>query len=718
MEKYLQLNNDLLNKYENTGVIDRDKDRESTKRYFLDVLIPKMRAYIDHEDRISYLVQEGYYEPEVLELYSLDFIKSLYEQAYAYNFRFPTFMSAKKFYDSYAMKSRDGKQILERYEDRIVILALYFAKGNEARARQYVDAVMLAYQPATPTMLNAGKAARGEFVSCFILALDDSTNAIAEVTGYCMELSRLGGGVAINATDLRCASDPIKGQVGAARGVMPNMRILEDVFAAFNQLGQRSGSGAVYLNVFHGDIEEFINAKKPNADEKYRLATLSTGVIIPRIFYDLAERDAQMALFSPYDIYRVYGKRLSEISMTEMYYELLENPQIRKVKYVNTNELLNDILKTQFESGYPFIMNDDNTNENNPLKAIGRIKNMNLCTEIAQIAEVSVITDKDKPNKYGFDISCNLGSIDIHNACTLIENFETFVQVAVDMLTEVSDTTNIVNVPTVAKGNHLMHAIGLGQMNLHGHLVSQGILYGSEDAIRFADSFSEAVDYYSLLASVNIAKEKGETFYRYEDSEYASGAYVKKKIKLHVDPTPLARKAMGNVPVVTVDMWRELQALIDQYGVYNGYRCAVAPTGSISYIRSCTASVAPVNQRVEVRDYQDSRTIYIMPHLSEKTEHLYKTAYETNPLRMIDMYAAMQKHVDQAISMTLYVTDEWTTEMLARVHIYAERKGIKSIYYTRQKLTKQKKIEKLAKLKPYMSQEEFSNVEECESCSI
>ncbi|MCT6925142.1 class 1b ribonucleoside-diphosphate reductase subunit alpha [Metasolibacillus sp.] len=697
MKEYLKLNNDLLNSYSSTGILDLDKDKEATRKYFLENVNVKMRYYIDLEEKLEYLVDEGYYEKDFLEMYPFEFIKKLFKIAYSYKFRFPSFMSASKFYESYAMKSRDGQEILEKYEDRITIISLYLAQGDQDLAERAVRSIMEAYQPATPTALNSGKKARGELVSCFKLSVDDTMNSIAENIGYCLELSRLGGGVGTLLTDLRPLGDPIKGILNRASGVMPVAKLLENSFSYSNQLGQRNGSGVVYLNIFHGDIEEFISSKKPNADEKIRLATLSTGVIIPSIFFELMKRDKDIILFSPYDIYREYGKRMSEISMTEMYYELLDNPNIRKLKRVNARKLYTEIKKTQFESGYPFEVFDDNVNDNHALKGIGRVKMSNLCTEILQVQTTSEITDMDQPNNYGLDVSCNLGSIDIHRA-TKSEHFGELITTSMQLLTNVSLMTNITNVPSVAKANKLMHSVGLGVMNLHGHLVQSNILYGSSESIEFVDYFMEAMNFYSLQASMQIAKEKGETFYRYEDSEYANGHYFDSYVtKEDKEPSPTVKEALGNVPVITAAMWQELKEQVMEHGVFNAYRLAVAPTGSISYIRSSTASLAPCTERVEIRDYADSRTIYPMPFLNNDNRHLYVEAYEVDPYRLIDLYVAAQKHVDQGISMTLYVTDRWTTEQLAKVYIYAWMKGIKTIYYVRQRL---------------------QTLEECVSCSI
>ncbi|MGE7673846.1 class 1b ribonucleoside-diphosphate reductase subunit alpha [Lysinibacillus sp. NPDC094403] len=686
MKTYLKLNNDVLNRYSTTGLLELEKDREATRRYFLEYVNVRLRYFIDIEEKIRYLVEEGYYEKAFIDMYEMEFIKKLYKKAYDYNFRFPSFMSASKFYDSYAMKSRDGEEILEKYEDRIVIIALYLAQGDTVLAERSIEAMMEAYQPATPTALNSGKKARGELVSCFKLSMDDSMNSIAENIGYCLELSRLGGGVGVNLTDLRPLGDPIKEILNRASGVIPVAKLLENSFSYSNQLGQRNGSGVVYLNIFHADIENFISSKKPNADDKIRLATLSTGIIIPSIFFDLMKRDKDIVLFSPYDIFKEYGRRMSEISISDMYYELLDNPNIRKIKRLNARKLYTEVKKAQFESGYPFEIFDDNVNKVHPLKNIGRVKMSNLCTEILQVQETSIITNQDEPNEYGLDVSCNLGSIDIH-AASKVNDFETLIDTAMHLLTNVSQMTYIKNVPSVAKANKLMHSVGLGCMNLHGHLVTEGIMYGSKESIDFMDRFMEAMNFYSLKSSMEMAKAKAETFYRFEDSDYASGSYFDQYVnKSEEELSPVVLKALGNIPIITKKMWEVLKQDVMQYGLFHSYRLAIAPTGSISYIRSCTASISPCTERVEVRDYADSRTIYPMPHLTNENSHLYAEAYDIDPYDLIDLYAASQKHVDQGISMTLYVTDNWTTEQLAKVYIYAWVKGIKSVYYVRQRL--------------------------------
>lgn len=340
---------------------------------------------------------------------------------------------------------------------------------------------------------------------------------------------------------------------------------------------QRNGSGVAYLNIFHGDIENFISSKKPNADEKIRLSTLSTGVIIPSIFFELMKEDKDIVLFSSYDIYKEYGKRMSEISITEMYKELLDNPRIRNLKRINARRLYTQIKQAQFESGYPFEINDDHVNNANPLKNIGRIKMSNLCTEILQVQQTSIIGDYGDEDEIGLDVSCNLGSIDIHRS-TQAENFGTLVHTAMRLLTNVSVMTNIRNVPSVAKANKLMHSVGLGVMNLHGHLMTSDIRYGSLESIEFADRYGEALNYFSIKSSMLIAKDRSETFEGYEQSDYASGVYFDTYTeKEDSEISDKVQYALGNVPTITREMWLELKEEVMKHGLFHSYRLAIAP---------------------------------------------------------------------------------------------------------------------------------------------
>ena len=325
--------NAQLNLYDEEGKIQFWADRQAARQYFLQHVNQNTVFFHDLREKLDYLVEEGYYEPQVLEQYDFAFIKSLYQRAYAFKFRFPTFLGAFKYYTSYTLKTFDGKRYLERFEDRVSMVALYLARGDEELACRLVDEIMTGrFQPATPTFLNAGKKARGELVSCFLLRIEDNMESIARGINSALQLSKRGGGVALSLTNLREAGAPIKKIENQSSGVIPVMKLLEDSFSYANQLGARQGAGAVYLNAHHPDIMGFLDTKRENADEKIRIKSLSLGVVIPDITFELARNKEPMYLFSPYDVERVYGKPFSDISVSEHYREMVADGRIRKKK--------------------------------------------------------------------------------------------------------------------------------------------------------------------------------------------------------------------------------------------------------------------------------------------------------------------------------------------------------------------------------------------------
>lgn len=260
------------------------------------------------------------------------------------------------------------------------------------------------------------------------------------------------------------------------------------------------------------------------------------------------------------------------------------------------------------------------------------------------------------------------------------------IRASVDMLNYVTDNTDIKQVPSVAKANKLMSSIGLGVMNLHGHLMYSGIRYGSDESLEFVDVLFSAMNYYTLKASNETAIEKNRTFYGFEGSDYSTGEYFKPYLKKEYTTTnPKVLKALGNIKPVTIKQWEELEESVKEHGLYNSYRNCTAPTGSISYIRSATASASPITQKVEIRDYGNSKTIYPMPFLTEENADEYITAYDMDMYEMVDLYATATRHIDQGMSMTLYITDQWTTEELAQLYIYAWASKIKTVYYVRQR---------------------------------
>lgn len=676
--------NAMLNLYGADGKIQFEKDQLAAREYFLQHVNPNTVFFHSLEEKLEYLVENEYYERAVLDQYSSAFVKSLSEQAYAVKFRFPTFLGAFKYYTSYTLKTFDGKRYLERFEDRVVMVALTLARGDEALARHLVEEILAGrFQPATPTFLNAGKAQRGELVSCFLLRIEDNMESIGRSINSALQLSKRGGGVALLLSNLREYGAPIKQIENQSSGVIPVMKLLEDSFSYANQLGARQGAGAVYLHAHHPDIFRFLDTKRENADEKIRIKTLSLGVVIPDITFELAKNNEPMYLFSPYDVEREYGKPFADINVTEMYRELVDNPRIAKKK-IKAREFFQTLAEIQFESGYPYIMFEDTVNRANPIP--GKVTHSNLCSEILQIATPSEMNVDLSYKELGRDISCNLGSLNIAKAMDS-PDFAQTIETAIRGLTAVSDTSDIESVPTIAEGNRKSHAIGLGQMNLHGYLAREGIHYGSDEGLDFTNMYFYTVTYHAILASMRIAKERRETFFEFEKSAYGTGAYFDKYIDEAWEPR--TEKVRGifeaaNAHLPTQQDWIELREQVREHGMYNAYLQAVPPTGSISYINHSTSSIHPIVSKIEIRkEGKIGRVYYPAPFMTNDNLEFYEDAYEIGYEKIIDTYAEATKHVDQGLSLTLFFPDTATTRDVNKAQIYAWRKGIKTLYYIR-----------------------------------
>ena len=676
--------NAMLNLYDQEGKINFDADRRAAKQYFLDHVNQNTVFFHSLSEKLEYLVEEGYYEQEVLDQYPTEFIASIWDTAFRKKFRFRTFLGAFKYYTSYTLKTRDGKRFLERYEDRVVMTALYLARGDQELAMNLMHEIIDGkFQPATPTFLNAGKKARGELVSCFLLRVEDSMESISRGLNSALQLSKRGGGVALLLSNLRELGAPIKGIEGACSGVVPVMKMLEDAFSYANQLGARQGAGAVYLNAHHPDIMRFLDTKRENADEKIRIKTLSLGVVIPNITFELAKRDEDMYLFSPHDVERVYGKAFGDISVTEKYYEMLDDKRIRKTK-INARAFFQTLAEIQFESGYPYVMFEDTVNAANPIE--GRINMSNLCSEILQINEASTYHNNLDYDHTGIDISCNLGSMNIAKAMDG-GNLGRSVETAIRALNAVSEQSNIDSVPSIQKGNDEGHAIGLGQMNLHGFLARERIHYDSEEAVDFTSVYFATVLFHALRASNLIAKERGMVFKGFERSKYADGTFFEKYTEQDwVPKTSTVERIFFDcgINVPTREDWAELRDKVMADGLYNRNLQAVPPTGSISYINDSTSSIHPIVSKIEIRkEGKIGRVYYPAPFMTNDNVEYYRDAYELGYKPIIDVYAAATEHVDQGLSLTLFFPADVSTRDLNKAQIYAWKKGIKTIYYVR-----------------------------------
>ena len=676
--------NAMLNLFGPNGEIQFDMDRKAVRQYFLQHVNQNTVFFHNLEEKLDYLVTQNYYEKEVLDLYSFEFVQNLFNLAYKKKFRFPTFLGAFKYYTSYTLKTFDGLRYLERYEDRVCMVALALADGDEALAISIMEEVLSGrFQPATPTFLNAGKKQRGELVSCFLLRMEDNMESIGRSINSALQLSKRGGGVAFSLTNIREHGAPIKMIENQSSGIIPIMKLLEDAFSYANQLGARQGAGAVYLNAHHPDIMRFLDTKRENADEKIRIKTLSLGVVIPDITFELAKNDEDMYLFSPYDVERVYGVPFTEISVSDKYREMVDDGRIRKQK-IKARAFFQTLAEIQFESGYPYIMFEDTVNAANPIA--GRITMSNLCSEILQVSEASTYKDDLNYEHIGKDISCNLGSLNI--AMTMDSpDFGKTVETSIRALTAVSDMSKINSVPSIARGNDESHAIGLGQMNLHGYLARERIYYGSEEGVDFTNIYFYTVTYHAIKASNRIAMDRKSSFVGFEDSKYADGTFFDKYTDKVWEPeTARVRELFetAGVAIPTQADWEELRKSVMAHGMYNRNLQAVPPTGSISYINNSTSSIHPIASKIEIRkEGKIGRVYYPAPFMSNDNLDYYQDAYEIGAEKIIDTYAAATQHVDQGLSLTLFFRDTATTRDINKAQIYAWRKGIKTIYYIR-----------------------------------
>lgn len=557
---WIELNNQVIIKNEQ-GKYQLEKDKEALSSYIEEFIQPKLRKFNNLEERLKYLIDEGYYSKEVINQYSIDVIKNIYDMIDKHKFEFQSYMSANKFYQNYALKSNDGKEILETYNDKVLIVALTLGNGDKDLALNLADKIVKQeFQPATPTFLNAGRKRAGEMVSCFLLSVEDSTEGISYAISSSNHLSKIGGGVALNLSKLRASGESIKDIEGAAGGVVGVAKMLEQSFSYFNQMGARQGSGAVYLTVFHPDFELLMDTKKINADEKIRLATLSLGAIIPDKFMELAEKNEVAYAFYPHTVYKKYGVSLDEIEMDEWYDKLVNDSDIRK-KEINPRQMLTKIAQMQQESGYPYVVYIDTANREHTLKDVGIIKMSNLCCEIFQYQTPSEIEGYGGKNEWGQDISCNLGSLNIANVMDN-KTIESTVETAIRALSFVADSTDIKPVPTVSNSNSKSHSIGLGAMNLHGYLVRENILYTSDDAIDFSNVFFAMVRYYSIKASMKIAIERNQTFEGFDKSEYVKGRNSKVLSKYYeqsyLPKSEKVRALFEGIYIPTKEDWTKL----------------------------------------------------------------------------------------------------------------------------------------------------------------
>lgn len=698
--------NSMLNIWGDDRTIQFDRDWEAEQAYLISEVEPNTRRFGSEHERYHWLVDNGYYERDLVDEYDDGFIDEIHSRGRSLWTAFGSFMGVYKFYQQYSMRTSDGKTYLEDFVERATAVALKLARGDDDFALKIAESIITGrYQPATPTFLNAGKVRRGEYVSCYLLRTEDNMESIGRNINSALQLSKRGGGVALGLSNLREQGAPIKGIENQSSGVVPVMKILEDSFSYANQLGARQGAGAVYLHLNHPDILRFLDTKRENADEKIRIKTLSLGIVVPDVAFRLARENKDMALFSPYELQKYYGRSLADIGVSDHYDELANDSRVVR-GHVNVRKLFTTIAEIQFESGYPYILFEDTANRENPIP--GRITQSNLCSEILQSQEPSEYAEDLSYDKIGLDVSCNLGSLNIAKAFESGDLGGT-INTAIRSLTAVSELTDAGSVPSLKKANETRHTIGLGEMNLHGFLMSHGIQYGSPEALDFVDAYFRTVAYHAIKASHELAVERGGRFQGFEESEYADGSYFE-RFTSRTKPfkTDKIARIFGeyHVGVPTVREWEELRDEVKRDGIFNAYLQAVPPTGSISYINGSTSSIHPVAAAIEIRkEGKTGRVYYPAYGLTNENVNEYGDAYQIGPRAIIDTYATAQPYVDQGMSLTLFYPDTATTRDVVKNYVYAWSHGIKTLYYMRLR-------------QAALGGTEVDNVSECISCQL
>lgn len=688
MEDFIIKNNKVAVKDDNGNInLDNLKyDKEAVKDFFINNINKHTRFFYSLEEKLDYLVSHDYWY-DFTEYYSMEFIKDLFKLIYSKKFRFQSFMAASKFYQSYALKDDDGETYLERYEDRVCCTALYLARGNEDDAVKFAELMInQVYQPATPTFLNAGRKRSGELVSCFLDELSDSMSGISYSVDESLRLSSIGGGVGLNLSKLRAKGEPIKGVNGRGSGVMPVAKIFDDVFTYANQLGQRSGAGALYLNIFHADVFDFLDSKKLNSDEKLRLKTISLGLIVPDKFIELVYDNKPFYTFNPYSVKKEYCIDLDDMNMSEWYDRLVEEGKAVKFKsQLTAREFLTSVAQVQKESGYPYLFFKDNANKSHALRRLGSVNFSNLCTEIMQLSSPSDPYGYNRIPSYGYGISCVLGSLNLVN---LIQgkDIQQSVRLAMRMLTNVSDLTRDTCEdklpPSIYKSNQLFHSVGLGAMNLHGLFAISSIPFESREAKDLVNIIFYLINYYSIVSSMEIAQDKNESFHGFEESDYYSGEYFK-NYSVPIIKTDKVKEVLEGIYIPTQKDWDDLADKVRSNGMYHAYRLAIAPNQSTGYIMNATPSIMPISTPIETRVYENSTTYYPMPYLSYETLFAYKSVYDMDQVEVLKLVAVIQRHIDQGISTIIHANSETTTSDLVKYYISAHKLGLKSLYYTR-----------------------------------
>lgn len=640
--------------------------------------------YGDFYGLLKVLASKGIYSPNILKKYTKEEIKEVSKAIEPNRDLFFDYVGLHTLVNRYLAKDYN-KDIYELPQERWLVIALILMQDEENENR--LEHVKEAYWAmsnmymtvATPTLANAGLA-NGQLSSCFIDTVDDSLLDIYNSNTDVAELSKSGGGIGVYMGKVRSRGSDIRGFKGASSGVVPWIKQLNNTAVAVDQLGRRKGAIAVYLDVWHGDILSFLDLRLNNGDERQRAHDIFIGTCIPDLFMETVEKRGDWYLFDPHEVEKVMGFRLED------YYDEEEGSGTFRERYelcVNSNELLKTkvsaisifarIMKSQLETGTPFMFYRDEVNRKNANKHEGMIYSSNLCTEIAQNMSATIQYDVELDDdiiitrkKAGDFVVCNLSSISLARA-EKAKALERLIPIQVRMLDNVIDLNNI-PVKQAQRTNERYRGIGLGTFGWHHLLAIEGIDWESEEAVTYADELYERIHFLVMKAEVALAKEKG-AYTLFEGSEFQTGKYFE-------------RRGYNNKN--SVHDWDSLIIEVIEYGVRNGYMEAIAPNGSTSIINGSTATIDPIFKPFYHEEKKDYKLPVVAPDLNYKTYKYYeKSAYKVNQFWSIKQQKARVRHIDQASSFNLYVPNTINAKILLQLHMEIWKAKIKTSYYIR-----------------------------------
>ena len=644
--------------------------------------------------KLKYMTEEGLYGDYILQNYSEEEINEAATFIDPERNKLLNYSGLDLLLKRYVIKNYSGK-VIERVQEMFLGIALHLAMPEKEDRLMWVRRIYdllskLEVTMATPTLSNSRKPSH-QLSSCFIDTVPDSLDGIYRSLDNFSQVSKFGGGMGMYFGKVRATGGNIRGFKGVAGGVIRWMRLVNDTAVAVDQLGMRQGAVAVYLDVWHKDLPEFLQLRTNNGDDRMKAHDIFPAICYPDLFWKMAEEDMNQnwSLFCPNEIMRIKGYCLEDCYGEEWERKYLDcvNDQRLSRRVISIKDIVRLVLRSAVETGTPFTFNRDTVNRANPNAHKGMIYCSNLCTEIAQnmapIETVSkevetkdgdtVVVTTTRPGEF---VVCNLASLSLGRLP--LEDEEKMKE---KVATVVRALDNVINlnfypVPYAQLTNQRYRSIGLGISGYHHALAKRRIKWESEEHLEFMDKVFETINRAAILASSNLAKEKG-SYQFFEGSDWQTGIYFDKRGYDSAE-------------------WQDVRKTVALQGMRNAYLLAVAPTSSTSIIAGTTAGLDPIMKRFFLEEKKGSMLPRVAPELSDETYWMYKSAYLINQKWSVRASGVRQRHIDQAQSMNLYITNDFTMRQILDLYLLAWKKGVKTIYYVRSKSLE---------------------VEECESCS-